>query len=99
MERLTNSGTREAKPNVTIKEIKERLTEYEDLEEQGWLLRLPCEADHLVYEPYQFLGEGAWEISVHKLRIEDIGNIGKTVFLKQEEAEAAISAKTSDLGS
>lgn len=38
MKRLTYSGTKEAKPNVTIREIVEKLTEYEDLEEQGKLL-------------------------------------------------------------
>lgn len=69
MERLTNSGTREAKNDVTIREVLNKLAEYEDiglspeqikevdrlyvkkykelteyqhLEEQGKLLRLPC---------------------------------------------------------
>ena len=34
MERLTNSGTKEAKSDVTIKEILNKLAEYEDLEER-----------------------------------------------------------------
>lgn len=42
MERLTNSGTKEAKSNVTIREVIKKLAEYEDLEEQGKLLKLPC---------------------------------------------------------
>lgn len=33
MKRLTNSGTKEAKSNVTIKEVCDKLAEYEDLEE------------------------------------------------------------------
>lgn len=33
MERLTNSGTKEAKNNTTIREVIERLAEYEDFEE------------------------------------------------------------------
>ena len=33
MERLTNSGTKEAKSNVTIKEVVDKLAEYEDAEE------------------------------------------------------------------
>ena len=44
MERLTNTGTKEAKESVTIREVIYKLAEYEDLEEQGLLLRLPCKA-------------------------------------------------------
>lgn len=32
-ERLTYSGTKEAKPSVTIKEVTDKLARYEDLEE------------------------------------------------------------------
>lgn len=67
-----------------------KLGEYENLEEQGKLLKLPVPVGSLVYEPYQFLGEGAWEIDVHKIRLEDLGKIGKTVYLTREEAEAAL---------
>lgn len=90
MKRLTNSGTKEAKSDVTIGEVLSRLAEYEDLEEQGKLLKLPCEIGHMVYMIYQFCGEGAWEIEEHKIRLEDLNNIGKTVFLTREEAEAAL---------
>ena len=67
--------------------IYERLREYENLEEQGKLLKLPCEIGHRVYMIYQFCGEGAWEIQEHKIRLEDLENIGKTVFLTRQEAE------------
>lgn len=67
-----------------------KLAEYEDLEEQGKLLKLPVPVGSLVYEPYQFMGEGAWEIDVHKIRLEDLDKIGKSVFLTREEAEAAL---------
>ena len=50
MERLTISGTREAKSDVTIKQIVEKLEEYENLEEQGKLLKLPCAVVDTVYE-------------------------------------------------
>ncbi len=53
-------------------------------------MELPCAVGSLVYEPYQFMGEGAWEIDVHKIRLEDLDKIGKTVFLTREEAEAAL---------
>lgn len=48
MERLTNSGTKEAKSNVTIKEVVDKLAEYEDAEEQGLLIRLPCKVGDTV---------------------------------------------------
>lgn len=72
-----------------IKAIKE-FEEYKNLEKQGKLLRLPIPVGSLVYEPYRFLGEGAWEIDVHKIRLEDLEKIGKTVFLTRKEAEAAL---------
>ena len=34
MERLTNSGTKEAKPDVTIREVLTKLAGYEDLQEK-----------------------------------------------------------------
>lgn len=42
MERLTVSGTGEARSDVTIKDILNKLRFYEDLEEQGKLIKLPC---------------------------------------------------------
>ena len=35
MERLTNPGTKEAKSNVTIRQVLDKLAEYENAEEQG----------------------------------------------------------------
>lgn len=69
-----------------------KIKEYESLEEQNRLLKLPCKIGHRVYMIYQFCGEGAWEIEEHKIRLEDLENIGKTVFLTREEAEAALKA-------
>jgi hypothetical protein len=40
------------------------------------------------------LGEGAWEIAEHEIRLEDLDNIGKTVFLTRREAENAIKELT-----
>lgn len=65
----------------------DKLAEYEELEEQGKLLKLPCEIGHRVYMIYQFCGEGAWEIEEHKIKLEDLENIGKTVFLTRQAAE------------
>lgn len=49
MKRLTNSGTKEAKSNVTIKEVCDKLADYENLEEQGRLIKLPCKVGDKVY--------------------------------------------------
>ncbi len=67
-----------------------KCAEYAREEGQGKLLKLPCEIGQRVYEIYQFMGEGAWEIDVHTIRLEDLDKIGKTVFLTREEAEAAL---------
>ena len=71
-------------------QMADKLEEYEGLGEQGKLPKLPCEIGHKVYIIYQFCGEGAWEIEEHKIRLEDLDKIGKTVFLSREEAEAAL---------
>lgn len=92
MNRLTikaPSGLIHLKDNTekTINTAIKKLSDLEDLEEQGKLLKLPCAVGTLVYEPYQFMGEGAWEIDVHKIRLEDLDKIGKSVFFTREEAE------------
>ena len=78
-------------------DLHTRLKRYEDLQEQGRLLELPCDIGQRVYEIYQFMGEGAWEIDEHKIRLEDLENIGKTVFLTKEAAEAALKEIKSGL--
>lgn len=67
-------------------------------EEQGKLLRLPCKICQRVYEVYQFMGNGAWEIDIHTIRLEDLDKIGKTVFLTREEAEAAVNGIGDHMG-
>lgn len=49
MERLTYSGTREANNAATIREIINKLCDYENAEEQGLLVRLPCKVGTVVY--------------------------------------------------
>lgn len=60
--RLTNSGTREAKSDVTIGEVLNKLAEYEDLEEQGRFLKLPCAVGDTVYVKMQFGGIAEAEV-------------------------------------
>ena len=81
-------------------DLRERLNEYEDLEEQGLLLRLPCKVGDIVYKiinqrdnyddtVYQIVSATIFELSM-------IDKIGKTVFLTQVEAEKKLKEMESD---
>lgn len=112
MERLTKTysdGTHGASDSLPCGEnsydyknlLIERLGKYEDLEEQGRLVKLPCKVEDTVYV---IVGKN---ISVQKIQRATIGsegeiefctkkrgfvlfNIGKTVFLTKSEAEAKL---------
>ena len=47
--RLTNASTHEARSDVTIREIISRLATYEDAEEQGRLVILPCKVGDALF--------------------------------------------------
>ncbi len=122
MERLTErTGEGQAIPRMDLKNnghqrCMERLAEYEDLGEQGKLLKLPCAVGDAVYEICEgfiepctvetiFLadykdkaGNPSYMMEIYYDR-EDcpwvsteiyFTDIGKTVFLTREEAEAAL---------
>ena len=94
-----------------IRAVLRRLAEYEDLEEQGLLLRLPCPIGTTVYnttlwddvtEKVEVNGETLYRI-VHKHKVSkstfslgDFYNFGKTVFLTQAEAEQKLKEMESD---
>lgn len=68
----------------------QKLAEYEDLEEQGLLLRLPCKVGNTFWElnentepPY------AYPRIAHRLQhcVYALERLGKTTFLTQSEAE------------
>ena len=82
--------------------VLNRLTEYEDLEEQGLLLRLPCKVGTTVYNTTWWddvtekvkVGGKTFYRTVHKHKVSkstfsllDIYDFGKTVFLTKAEAE------------
>ena len=84
-------------------EIANRLAEYEDMEEQGLLLRLPCKVGDTIYrcgDPIKKIYE--WQIAYVEVYedetvfVDDSDNtfveadIGKTVFLTREEAEKVL---------
>ena len=81
-------------------DLRGRLKEYEDLEEQGKLMKLPCAVGDTIYTIYSdedssFIEEPkVVEVSTHRVWIDsayfDYDDFGKTVFLTREEAEAAL---------
>lgn len=81
----------------------DRLAEYEDMEEQGLLVRLPCKVGDTIYrcgDPIKKIYE--WQIAYVEVYddetvfVDDSDNtfveadIGKTVFLTREAAEKAL---------
>ena len=106
MERLTRrtetGGIKYTRHNIYEEDIVEKLAEYEDLAEQGLLLRLPCKLGTTVYnttwwdnvtEKVKVDGKTFYR-TVHKYKVSkstfsllDIYDFGKTVFLTKEEAE------------
>lgn len=84
-------------------ELYKRLAEYEDLEEQGLLLRLPCAIGGIVWGwkyPTKIDEEdgSTWticdirraEVVPKKFNMFMLDKIGETVFLTKEEAEQAL---------
>ena len=89
----------------TIDDVIDKLAEYENLEEQGRLVKLPCKIGTKVYditwwdnvqEKVVVKGKTYYR-TVHKHKVtklpftySDIDNFGKTVFLTKAEAEAKL---------
>ena len=93
MERLTNSE----KEIPTLANNAEywlqvyfKLKDFEDLDEQGLLLRLPCKVGDTVYYILGIPKETPCVIENCTFELSDIHRIGKTLFLTQEEAEAKL---------
>lgn len=90
-------------------EAADKLAAYEDAEEQGMLVRLPCKVGDLVYrihtkdhvEKHRVI---AFHVSTSELWFWDengretpVKTIGKTVFLTREEADAALKGEREDV--
>ena len=95
----------------TIDDVIDKLAEYEDLEEQGRLVKLPCKIGTEVYDitwwdnvQEKVVVKGkAYYRTVHKHKItklpftySDIDDFGKTVFLTKSEAEQKLKEMESD---
>ena len=115
MKRLTYRTTKgEAMGDSSVADIGdvlEKLAEYEDLEEQGLLLRLPCKVGTTVYnttwwddvqEKVKVDGKIFYRtVRKHKVSkttfsLLDVKDFGKTVFLTKAEAEQKLKEMESD---
>ena len=89
--------TCQCKQNI---EAWKKLAHYEDLEEQGRLVELPCKVGDTVYIPMQirdnYTDLPRTVIAQACFKLADINRIGKTVFLTKEEAE--VEVKLAELG-
>ena len=70
--------------------ILEKLAEYEDLEEQGRLIKLPCKVGTDIYYILGIPNETPCTIDKCTFELSDINKIGKTLFLTREEAEVKL---------
>lgn len=87
-----------------VEDMIEKLAEYEDLEEQGRLIKLPCKVGDTLYRLVPNLYRKYVEIKIAQFVINEngiyfitnkgvswsSGEIGKTVFLTKPEAEAKL---------
>lgn len=89
--------------NCYIQQVFKKLADYEDLEEQGLLVRLPCKVGD---DLYCIVNGEVKKLKVHSFGVQDfeitgiefkyvdgfkivrfVGEVGKTVFSTREEAE------------
>ena len=99
MERVTfrpNKGNVGYRRFCVEQDALDRLADYEDAEEQGLLVRMPCKVGDTVYECDAIR---IYESTIRRIIFEtehiafDERAIGNTVFLTREKAKAALKAK------
>lgn len=74
----------------TIADVIDKLADYEDLEEQDRLVKLPCKVGDDVYYILGIPNETPCAIDKCTFELSDINKIGKTVFLTKAAAEAKL---------
>lgn len=86
--------------NISDLEIKfnvyDKLGAYEDAEEQGLLLRLPCKVGDTVYvfrriDDILTVGKHTFKTLTNLVAMMENGDFGREVFLTREEAEKALA--------
>lgn len=79
-----------AKEHEQLAEWLTQLKEYQQLEKQGRLLKLPCKVGDDVYYILGIPNETPCTIDKCTFDLSDINKIGKTLFLTKSEAEAKL---------
>lgn len=79
-----------------------KLKAYEDAEEQGLLVKLPCKVGDMVYKLWYYDGK-PYKIQQHVIRtlselcgIMEAKKLGKSVFITREEAEKKLEELGND---
>ena len=75
--------------DMAIQALK-KLEDYEDLEEQGRLLKLPCKVGTDIYYIFGIPNEMPCTIESCVFELSDINEIGESLFLTKSEAEAKL---------
>ena len=88
--------------NAWLRDVLQKLAAYEDAEERGLLVRMPCKVGDVVYRihtkdhvekhrviAFHVCASGLWFWDENG-RETPVETIGKTVFLTREEAEAEL---------
>lgn len=97
----------------TVKNMIKKLATYEDLEDQGLLVRLPCKVGD---DLYCIVNGEVKKLKVHSFGVPDfeitdiefkyvdgfkivrfVGEVGKTVFLTREEAEKKLEKMKNEI--
>ena len=78
-----------------FKAIK-KLADYEDLEEQGLLVKLPCKVGTEVYYILGIPNKMPCAIDKCIFELSDIDKIGESLFLTREEAEKKLEESQND---
>lgn len=87
---LTSSVIKEYWEHKQVAEYLKKLKEYEGLEEQDKLIKLPCKVGDDIYYILGIPNETPCTIDKCVFELSDINDIGKTLFLTKSEAEAKL---------
>ena len=87
---LNSSAIKEYWEHRQVAEYLRKLKNYEHLEEQGRLLKLPCKVGDDIYYILGIPNKMPCTIDKCTFELSDINKIGKTLFLTKSEAEAKL---------
>lgn len=79
-----------------LEKVFDKLATYEDLEEQGLLVRLPCKVGTEVYYILGIPNKTPCTIDKCVFELSDIDKIGESLFLTREEAEKKLEEMKND---